>query len=400
MTPTPCVLAEAAATGEETPLPSKLIVPIVVLVLVAAGAFAYFQFVRDTETTVEVSVLPSIVQPGAEPAASDGAAGVVAATFDPADEGATATLEAQEGGSWKKVGTAEQDDGGHVAFDLPAGSGAGTSYRVTGGGTTSATVAGDEWGDPDFADEFDGDELSDLWLTRGEGAYNPEGRRACSMPSSDAVDVSDGVLGLSVLVDPAREGDTCKPEKADGKPFGSFDYRLNGQLMTNGHYFKYGVLAARIKFQEKQGQHGSVWMLPAISESTTDSATGGAEIDVIEYFGDEVKNGGLASFIYKLTEDGPEKVGGQLPDPDQYLTGQDDSWFDDYHVFSVEWTPDEYVFRIDGQETFRTSEGISHQPEFPILSLLSSDYELEHLGGEKNLPQTMSVDWVKFWQAH
>jgi Glycosyl hydrolases family 16 len=140
-------------------------------------------------------------------------------------------------------------------------------------------------------------------------------------------------------------------------------------------------------------------MQPAISESTTDPAKGGAEIDVIEWFGNEVRNGGLASFIYAPTPDGPEKVGGQLEDPDQYLAGQDDSWDGAYHVFSLEWTPTEYIFRIDGQETYRTSEGISHQPEFPILSILSSDYELEHLGGEGNLPQTMSVDWLKFWQA-
>jgi hypothetical protein len=170
--------------------------------------------------------------------------------------------------------------------------------------------------------------------------------------------------------------------------------------MPVNHYLKYGVVAARIKFQERQGQHGSLWMQPAISESTTDSAKGGTEIDVIEWFGDGVRNGGLASFIYKLTPDGPVKVGGQLEDPDQYLDGSEgDSWYDRYHVFSVEWTPREYIFRIDGQETFRTSEGISRQPEYPILSLLSSDYELEHLGGEKHLPQTMSVDWLKFWQA-
>jgi hypothetical protein len=376
-----------------------ILVPILVLVFVAGGAFAYLQFFRGSDATIEVKVLPGIAQPGADPASSEEASGVVAATFDPADKGAEATLESQEGGSWKKVGTAEQDEAGHVAFDLPAGSGAGTTYRVTGGGATSETVAGDEWGAPTFVDDFDGDELSDQWLTRGEGAYNPEGRRACSMPSSDAVDVSDGVLGLSVLADPDRKGDVCNPAETGGKPNGKFSYRLNAQLMTNNKFFKYGVLAARIKFQERQGQHGSLWMLPAISESTTDSAKGGSEIDVIEYFGDGVKNGGLASFIYKLTTDGAEKVGGQLPDPEQYLAGKDDSWFDDYHVFSVEWTPTEYVFRIDGQETFRTSEGISRQPEFPILSLLSSDYELEHLGGEKNLPQTMSVDWLRFWQA-
>ena len=88
-----------------------------------------------------------------------------------------------------------------------------------------------------------------------------------------------------------------------------------------------------------------------------------------------------------------------LENPDQYLTGQDDSWFEDYHVFSVEWTPEEYIFRIDGQETWRTSKGISHQPEYPILSLLSSDYELDNLGKTSNLPQTMDVDWLKFWEA-
>jgi beta-glucanase (GH16 family) len=219
------------------------------------------------------------------------------------------------------------------------------------------------------------------------------------MSSRGAVGLSDGTLGLSVRVDPDRRDEKCAAKKANGQSAGKFSYRLNGHIATNGHFFKYGVLAARIKFQERQGQHGSLWMQPAISESTTDSGPGGAEIDVIEYFGDGVKNGGLASFIYKLTEDGAEKVGGQLPDPDQYLAGKDDSWFDAYHVFSVEWTPEEYIFRIDGQETFRTSEGISHQPEYPILSLLSSDYELEHLGGEKNLPQTMNVDWLKFWQA-
>ena len=38
-------------------------------------------------------------------------------------------------------------------------------------------------------------------------------------------------------------------------------------------------------------------------------------------------------------------------------------------------------------------------PQFPILSLLSSDYELKKLKGEFNLPQTMSVDWIRFWQA-
>ena len=68
-------------------------------------------------------------------------------------------------------------------------------------------------------------------------------------------------------------------------------------------------------------------------------------------------------------------------------------------MFSVEWTPKAYVFRIDGRETARITEGISKVREYPILSLLSSDYELEDLGNENLLPQHTYVDWIQTWEA-
>ena len=68
-------------------------------------------------------------------------------------------------------------------------------------------------------------------------------------------------------------------------------------------------------------------------------------------------------------------------------------------MFSVEWSPGGYVFRIDGRETWRTSAGVSERAEYLILSLLSSDYELPGLGGEDRLPQHMYVDWVQFWRS-
>ena len=55
------------------------------------------------------------------------------------------------------------------------------------------------------------------------------------------------------------------------------------------------------------------------------------------------------------------------------------------------------MFRIDGQVTNTITEGVSGRPEFLILSLLSSDYELQHLKDEKNLPQHMDVDWARVW---
>ena len=69
-----------------------------------------------------------------------------------------------------------------------------------------------------------------------------------------------------------------------------------------------------------------------------------------------------------------------------------------YHVFSVEWTPTEYVFRIDGKETLRTSAGVSQTEEYLILSLLVSNFESLRVTSPDQLPQTMSVDWVRVWQ--
>ena len=68
-------------------------------------------------------------------------------------------------------------------------------------------------------------------------------------------------------------------------------------------------------------------------------------------------------------------------------------------MFSVEWTPQEYIFRIGGHEVWRTSAGVSDVPEFLILSMLSSDFELPEVGSDPT-PRTAEVDWVAFWQAH
>ena len=93
------------------------------------------------------------------------------------------------------------------------------------------------------------------------------------------------------------------------------------------------------------------------------------------------------------------QYGGAIPKPDRFLASRSDAWWRNFHVFSVEWTPTEYVFRISGHEVWRTDQGVSHDPEFLILSMLSSDFELPELGERENLTQTVSVDWVRVWQA-
>ena len=205
-----------------------------------------------------------------------------------------------------------------------------------------------------------------------------------------------------MIKDPARAGEKCVAKK-DGKSTGSYAYRLNGHIGTEGNVsMKYGFAAARIKMHKLRGQHGGFWMQPATRvEGSFSPKSTGAEIDVIEYFGDNHPEGGLTSFIYSKNSTGKDvKTGSWIKNSTAFLKNKKDGWSKNYHVFSVEWTPSTYIFRIDGKESWRTKVGVSGQQQFPILSLLSSDYEISQMkGGDAKLPQTMSVDWIRLWQA-
>lgn len=356
------------------------------------------------EQRVTISILPPISQYGATPTRPSTALTVVAVEVSPATPGRTVTLSRASGKSWKSVARTTLTSRGLAEFSVPTLTfGRPVTYRATAlafAGEPAVTTRGvlsTQWGAPDFVEEFSGTALTSSWSHRGTD-YNPVGLRKCSRGSSQAVRVAGGVVRLSVMRDPSRT-DRCAAYRANGDPLGEFDYRLNGHISTAGHQdLTYGVAAARMKFQQLRGQHGAFWMQPSVPVAgATSAAGGGAEIDVIEWFGEG--SGGLAGSVYYPTPTGQAKAGGWVADQSAYLGSASDSWWSNYHVFSVEWSPSGYVFRVDGRETWRTSDGVSGRAQYLILSLLSSDYELPNLGGEDRLPQHLFVDWVQFWRS-
>ena len=188
----------------------------------------------------------------------------------------------------------------------------------------------------------------------------------------------------------------CTASDADGNVIGQFPYRLNGHISTqHSADFLYGVAAARMKFQRNPGAHAAFWLQPR-GLLDAGPTPWGAEIDVVEWYGAKNGRARLSSAVHAPLPSG-EKVqfGGAVSKPDRFLASRSDAWWRSYHVFSVEWTPREYVFRIGGREVWRTDQGISHDPEFLILSMLSSDFELPEAANVQGLTQTASVDWVK-----
>jgi beta-glucanase (GH16 family) len=348
---------------------------------------------------ISVAVLPQIVQQGGGTASADSAKAAVTATLRPIKVGRKVFLEQLQGTTWKKVATAKQDEAGRAEFAaLVSKSGLPLEYRVTADryqglkSITSESASTERWLTPTFSDEFTGYTLSDMWSMRGQG-YEPTSKRRCSKGDPKAVKVTGGALRLSVIKDRSRSSKCMARSRTEKR---KISYRLNGHVGTrNAFNFKYGVAAARIKMQKLQGQHASFWMQP-IGENRPGSD--GHEIDVIEYFGDKHPQGGLTSFIHWYKGKRLIKTGSWIKSSESFLKNRRDGWSKSYHVFSVQWTPNVIIFRIDGKETWRTSARVSKAQQYLILSLLSSDYEALEMK-DSQLPQHMYVDWVRAWET-
>ncbi|GAA5130825.1 hypothetical protein GCM10023339_61920 [Alloalcanivorax gelatiniphagus] len=383
-----------------------LLAPIALLAQPAPGSAEPTDPPSDVSTVatphqrVRLQALPGIVQPGGRVATAAAARPAVVATLRPVTPGRRVQLQVLLGEVWEVVTVKRQDGRGRVQFaPAVAADGHASTYRVWAMASgrlrpvTSHPVSTSRWQHPTWTDEFAGSSLDPVWNHRGRD-YVHAARRSCSKGDPRAVSVGDGAVRLSVLADPDATI-RCRIRGRD-KVSGTYAYRLNGHIGTQGSFgFRYGVAAARVKFHRMRGQHGAFWLQPVDGMYPGGI---GSEIDVVEYFGDHHPQGGLATFMHRY--DGRRRIssGGWIPDSRSYLQGRGDGWSRNYHVFSVEWSPNLVVFRIDGQETGRMRGGVSAVRQFPVLSLLAADYEVPKIR-ERHLPQHMYVDWVRVWET-
>ncbi len=325
---------------------------------------------RPVVQEATISVLPKIVQRGGSVASAESAGNAVLARFSPARPGRTVLFQRTVGGQVLNSTTTERSDG----TALFRGSLAGGSIHAIAAARYSAPAiatgeATDNW-NPAFTDEFNEKTLdTSKWDYRLKGLYIPGRTKSKSDPA--AVTVGGGSVALKVLKAP-----------------GSSTRLLNGHISTeNSFHFTNGVAAARVKFQQGRGSHGSFWM-----QSPSPS---GAEIDIAEFFGKGYTKGGLANFLYSKASGG--KVGAVQPGAAR-LKPASDSWWNSYHVFAVNWTTTGYTFYVDGQKMYSTNRALSKQQEFLVLSLLSSDYELKYLDrSHLSTKSLMRVDWARVW---
>jgi beta-glucanase (GH16 family) len=230
-------------------------------------------------------------------------------------------------------------------------------------------------------DEFDGSALdSTKWKPPG---YKIREGQQLNTPGTATV--SGGMLQLSAFIK---------------------DQQLHGPIIEtkNTQRFRYGYFESRLKMQSQEGHHSAFWLQTPVPQGTfNDLAQAGTEIDIIEWFGPGRRQGWAGMNIY-YPKDGqlvrsPSKQNFALmggPDPARPQRPLADLGAA-FHTYSLQWSPEELVFRFDGLVVMRDNQAVSKADEYLVLSLLSSSWERPRLN-LKRLPDSMLVDYVRVYQ--
>jgi beta-glucanase (GH16 family) len=290
------------------------------------------------------------------------------------------------------VAKGREDHAGRFTALLPS-TGSTTFYRAVAKPRRGATpIATDTRNAGNALGRVWGDDFNGTSLNRSNWALYPVAGtgRNCAESSLSQVRVAQGAATLSVARKATKTAlGTVWAHKA-GCPHG---YYLNVALRST-HMYQHGVFAARIKFESGGGQHGA-FVLQAGGPHAT-------EMDTVEYFGDGRKDFGIGRGVYPAATRKGKHVGGLYPQARGLMGGRTPS--NSWHVYAVKWTPSGYLFTIDGKPTLQTRKPyVSTTPEYMVIGLVTSDYELPHLARNKrgqvvSSKSRMQVDWVRTWQ--
>jgi beta-glucanase (GH16 family) len=210
-------------------------------------------------------------------------------------------------------------------------------------------------------DEFDGTKLDETkWI------YRQEGRRRDGWWSRKAVSLDgEGHLVMSTFKDGDRYVDGCVATQ------GKFEHA-------------FGYYVARIQLQKQPGHWSAFWLTCDGVRKIGNEGRDGSEIDIMEkpWLDDKINHA-----IHWDYGQPKSSAGARVNVP---------GVMDGFHTYSVFWTPAEYVFYVDGKETWRTKAGGVCQ--VPVYILLSD--EIGKWAGDitkAKLPDRFLVDYVRVY---
>jgi beta-glucanase (GH16 family) len=241
---------------------------------------------------------------------------------------------------------------------------------------------------PVWGDEFDGPAGASFdrtkWVadTGGSGFGNQERQFYTTRAENVALD-GDGHLVITARAEPSSTY-ACW--------YGRCLY-TSTRLLTKGLFAQaYGRFEARIRIPRGQGLWPAFWMLGADIDSIGWPQSG--EIDIMENIGREPA-------IAHGTLHGPGYSGGDGIGKADTLPNA--AYADDFHIFAVEWQPDEIRWYVDGRQYHRMTPAdlpagtkwVFDQPFFLLLNVAVGGEWPGDPDASTTFPQTMVVDYVR-----
>ncbi|UCD51360.1 MAG: alpha-L-fucosidase [Phycisphaerales bacterium] len=166
------------------------------------------------------------------------------------------------------------------------------------------------------------------------------------------------------------------------------DRYTSGAIRTRGKFeHRYGYWVCRCQMPTEEGHWPAFWLHGNAVSQVGNDGRDGTEIDIMEKPWREDRN------TQNLHWDGygaeHRHVGTQFLVP---------GISEGFHTFAVYWTPEEYVFYVNGQETWRSSAGgVSQVPQYAKLT-----EEIGTWGGDiskARLPDQFVVDYVRVYDV-
>ena len=241
-----------------------------------------------------------------------------------------------------------------------------------------------------FQDEFDGPALSaEKWnaLVREQSKH---GELQYYVP--DDVYVESGTLRLRSRV----------------RDFGSQHY-TSGRVDTSGKFAPiYGRFEIRARLPRGRGLWPAHWLYPqnrdwAMERLMAKAIADGderlipearpwyTEIDIMEFLGHETNVVYGTLHYYSFTGE-KKSSSGTLRNETDYSK--------DFHLYALEWDPDEIRWFVDGQLIHSTRDGVPHAPHYLILNSAVGGSWPGNPDATTVFPQFHDIDYVRVYQRN
>lgn len=162
----------------------------------------------------------------------------------------------------------------------------------------------------------------------------------------------------------------------------------------------FGYFECRVKLPKSYGMWSAFWLQSPNMRKIGNEGADGTEIDVYE---SAFMNSRQSKMGHALLWDGY----GKYAKVSDYIGNLEQDLYDGYHTFALKWTPEYYVFYIDGVATWATSDGdVSKVKEFLRLTVeldAGDGYgphgqEIGQFSSDNAENDDFMIDYVKVWQ--